>query len=277
MGKTAIVGKEDIETDFSSEIIEIELPGGTRGLQGEQGIQGETGKTPQLHIGEIKDADTPEATITGTTDDPVLNMTLPRGKSGVWVGENEPDNEQYNVWVDPLSSPTNVPTKVSQLENDTGYITEDDVPTKTSDLTNDSGYITTNDIPKDIYSYQETLTNKVYVDSNNVEHPVYRKMFDITYDDLEYPIAMRNEDYSETYNMYGFVHNISNFSKLITHNFSILDKVVHRDTTPYTYPQGDFYEIFVDDEYVLFSNVPYGLPDFNSVVIVTLEYTKEED
>lgn len=43
-----------------------------------------------------------------------------------------------------------VPTKTSQLQNDSGYITSSaipTVPTKTSDLTNDSGYITSADIP----------------------------------------------------------------------------------------------------------------------------------
>lgn len=43
-----------------------------------------------------------------------------------------------------------VPTKTSELENDSGFITADDIPdipTKTSQLENDSGFITENDIP----------------------------------------------------------------------------------------------------------------------------------
>jgi len=40
-----------------------------------------------------------------------------------------------------------IPTKTSELTNDSGYITESAVPTKTSELTNDSGYITTDAIP----------------------------------------------------------------------------------------------------------------------------------
>lgn len=45
---------------------------------------------------------------------------------------------------------TRIPTKTSELTNDSGFITEADiptVPTKTSQLTNDSGYITSADVP----------------------------------------------------------------------------------------------------------------------------------
>ena len=40
-----------------------------------------------------------------------------------------------------------VPTDVSDLTNDAGYVTSADVPTAVSELTNDAGYATTNDIP----------------------------------------------------------------------------------------------------------------------------------
>lgn len=40
-----------------------------------------------------------------------------------------------------------IPTKTSDLDNDSGFITDEDVPTKTSELANDSGFITSADIP----------------------------------------------------------------------------------------------------------------------------------
>lgn len=40
-----------------------------------------------------------------------------------------------------------VPTKTSDLQNDSNFATTSDIPTKTSQLTNDSGFITANDIP----------------------------------------------------------------------------------------------------------------------------------
>ena len=42
---------------------------------------------------------------------------------------------------------SSVPTKTSQLTNDSGFITSSAVPTKTSDLTNDSGFITSSAVP----------------------------------------------------------------------------------------------------------------------------------
>lgn len=40
-----------------------------------------------------------------------------------------------------------VPTKTSELTNDSGFVTASAVPTATSDLTNDSGFITASDVP----------------------------------------------------------------------------------------------------------------------------------
>ena len=99
------------------------------------------GDTPHLTIGEVTEGPHAIATITGTDANPVLNLTLPNA---------------------------NVPTRVSQLENDAGYLTEHQdisgkanvadlavvatsgsytdledkpyIPIKTSDLTNDSNY-----------------------------------------------------------------------------------------------------------------------------------------
>ena len=45
---------------------------------------------------------------------------------------------------------SSVPTKTSQLTNDSGFITSSAVPTKTSQLTNDSGFITASSVPSDI-------------------------------------------------------------------------------------------------------------------------------
>ena len=45
-----------------------------------------------------------------------------------------------------------IPTKTSDLQNDSGFITSSDIPTKTSELQNDSGFITSSDIPAQVQS-----------------------------------------------------------------------------------------------------------------------------
>jgi len=60
-------------------------------------IRGSVGATPQFSIGTVQDGAVAAASITGTAENPVLNLTLPNA---------------------------NVPTRVSELENDSGYLTE---------------------------------------------------------------------------------------------------------------------------------------------------------
>ena len=57
-----------------------------------------------------------------------------------------------------------IPSKVSDLDNDLGFITTGDIPSKTSDLTNDSGFITASDIPanvSDLINDSNFITNTV--------------------------------------------------------------------------------------------------------------------
>ena len=65
---------------------------------------------------------------------------------------------------------TEIPSKVSQLENDRGYIDstaltpyalKTEVPTKTSDLTNDSDYTTKSYVDSSISTALGTIENKL--------------------------------------------------------------------------------------------------------------------
>ena len=87
------------------------------------------------------------------------------------ISETEPMDDSVEVWIDPSGDSVTVPTKTSDLTNDSGFITNSvndltnytktsdlssvatsgsyndlsnkpTVPTKTSDLTNNSGFIT---------------------------------------------------------------------------------------------------------------------------------------
>lgn len=46
-----------------------------------------------------------------------------------------------------LSDTPDIPTKTSDLTNDSNFVTSSDLPSKTSDLTNDSGFITSSSLP----------------------------------------------------------------------------------------------------------------------------------
>ena len=86
-----------------------------------------------------------------------------------------------------------VPTKVSELENDSKFITIDEVPevtvpTKTSELTNDSGFITINDVPvleiPDEYVTDEELSQKGYATKEWVNNNNYATEYDLN--NIEY-------------------------------------------------------------------------------------------
>ena len=53
------------------------------GDKGEQGERGMIGRTPHLIIGHVVTGDTASAVISGTLEEPVLNLVLPRGERGV--------------------------------------------------------------------------------------------------------------------------------------------------------------------------------------------------
>ena len=70
-----------------------------------------------------------------------------------------------------LKEEIDVPTKTSQLQNDSGYITSDDIPTiptKTSQLQNDSGYITSDDIPAIPTKTSQLQNDSCYITSNDI-------------------------------------------------------------------------------------------------------------
>lgn len=84
----------------------------------------------------------------GTNNEPNYPVTSVNNKSGA-VTLTASD-------VNALPDNTTIPTKTSELNNDSGFITssaltnyatKSEIPTKTSQLTNNSGYITSSDIP----------------------------------------------------------------------------------------------------------------------------------
>ena len=99
-----------------------------------QSVNGKTG-TVSLNANDV-------GALPSTTTIPVVNNAkLTIQQNGAEVG-----NFTANSAVDTTVNIT-VPTKLSELKNDSSFAKTSELPTKTSELENDSGYITSSDIP----------------------------------------------------------------------------------------------------------------------------------
>ena len=67
------------------------------------------------------------------------NDLLGEGNIEIQAGVTSVNGQEGAVVID-------VPTKVSQLENDANYATQSELPKKTSELTNDSGFINSSEV-----------------------------------------------------------------------------------------------------------------------------------
>lgn len=84
--------------------------------------------------------------INGESGDVTIPTVINDAKLTIQQNGTEVGNFTANSAVDKTVNIT-VPTKLSELENNSSFATTDELPTKTSQLTNDSGYITSADIP----------------------------------------------------------------------------------------------------------------------------------
>ena len=96
-----------------------------------------------------------------------------------------------------------VPTKTSELSNDSGFITSADVPTNTSQLSNDSGFITSADVP--------TKTSQLSNDSGFITSAAIEDKRD--WNDISYPASIEEEDY-----------NITSWTLVVDGQESLIDK-----------------------------------------------------
>ncbi len=94
----------------------------------------------------------------------------------------------------------NAPTALSDLTNDTGFITSANVPTKVSELTNDSGYLTSHqditgkeDVSNKKASWSATTTNTSYPTEKLVKDSLDNKVDKITGKGLS------TNDFTDTY------------------------------------------------------------------------------
>ena len=165
-----------------------------------------------------------------------------------WVNEQGFLKEHQDI--SHLAEKSELPTKTSELTNDSGFITIDDVPevtvpTKTSELTNDSGFITINDVPvlgiPEEYVTETELSQKGFLvgeetseELDDVETNTYVKYVAQTLTDEQKAQARNNigapsmEQLMAMYQeLLGMINNLQNQAPTV----ATLDKSVLDNTT----------------------------------------------
>ena len=136
---------------------------------------------PNSNVGEgtltIKKNNAVQGTFTPTQDENVtINLTVPLKVSELINDTGFITNAGIPTKTSQLTNDTgfitnadiSIPSKTSQLENDSGFITNAAIPTKTSQLTNDSGFITNADISIPTKTSQLTNDSGFAIDANIV-------------------------------------------------------------------------------------------------------------
>ena len=107
---TTLPAGSDATASYSDGVLSLGIP---QGIQGEKGDNGETGATPSFSIGTVETLEPTEsatATITGTDENPVLNLGLPKGEQGevsmsqldeATIVQTLSDNEPYHFRATP--------------------------------------------------------------------------------------------------------------------------------------------------------------------------------
>ena len=107
------------------------------------------GATPNISIGVVQEGPVATASITGSAANPVLNLTLPNANVPTKVSELENDTGYLTIETDPTvpawakaaQKPTYTATEVGALPSNTH------IPNTTAELINDAGFITSADLP----------------------------------------------------------------------------------------------------------------------------------
>lgn len=100
------------------------------GVQGIQGVKGDTGLTPNLTIGTVTTGNPntqASATITGTPENPIINLVIPRGETGTFDNASasnipfasEEDTNTIKDVVDGKLGKTEAASSANQLSSDT--------------------------------------------------------------------------------------------------------------------------------------------------------------
>lgn len=104
----------------------------------------------------------------------VGNIEIPRGESGVYIGEEEPTDSDVNVWIDPGAEGLIVPTKTSELVNDSEFIDKEYL--SCNYYLHDEEYVeitvSGTDIQSHLNSMDKYLNKNIYISVDTQENPI---------------------------------------------------------------------------------------------------------
>ena len=142
---------------------------GAEGPQGEPGPQGIPGTPPQIRIGRV-DTLAPEqnayVNITGTPSVVVLSFGIPRGRDGEsgTGGTSDYSALENKPSINNITLNGNLSLDDLNIQAKGNYVTPSDIPTKLSELTNDVDYTTKSYVDSlvgDINSTLDSINNEV--------------------------------------------------------------------------------------------------------------------
>lgn len=201
--------------------------------KGDTGAAGADGDAATIQVGQVETLQPNQpayVTNVGTSAAAIFNIGIPKGDKGDsgsgtgdmvasvydpngtvaaaggipdYVDSNggKIDTIEVNGTPQTITNKTvdlSVPTKTSDITNDSGYITSASLPTKTSDLTNDSGFITSSDLP----TKTSDLTNdgadgtSTYVEADELGAAAFSNDYDDLLNRPTIPAAQVNSDWN---------------------------------------------------------------------------------
>ena len=162
------------------------------------------------------------------------------------------DKLEHINWDDIEDRPT-IPTKTSELTNDSGFITTANIPTKTSDLVNDSGFISEETEPQFTSSPAHGITSQDIEDWNN------KSDFSGSYDDLTNKPTIPSKT-SDLVNDSGFVSASDLSTVATTGDYNDLS---NKPTIPTDYVSYLPQELTEDQKGQVRSNIGAGASSFS--------------
>ena len=174
-----------IEGILENNTVELDANLDFRGSQGPQGIKGEKGDTGYSICSVVKKSGTGAS---GTIDIYAILINDEQkteiGTFKVYNGVDGSGGTGAGIWgqitgnivsqtdliklLNEKASTESIPTKVSQLENDSDYASTESIPTKVSQLENDSDYASTESIPTKVSQLENDSDYALNININTI-------------------------------------------------------------------------------------------------------------